>query len=554
MKKKATKKSAATKVKAKSETVAATPEKATPAKVNVQRERRDIEPSQLVAAPWNPRGDITPESVADLAASIATVGIIEPVVVMPGDSSTSYIIVAGHRRVKAAIVAGLATVPCDVLTGIDEAQARRMTFIENLQRKDADPLLESELVGNLIADGMTQEEIAAETGRDRKWVARRSNLTKLSTAWRKRVASGEQFTVDCLEHIAAYPIEIQERLGKIQKGYCRAVKWEDLSWYFKKETCDLSEAPFDTHSCRLCIHNTGCTPDLFDWDRKPAALGKCLEQKCFKKRVAAYIDEVRAKAEADGTVVYRHEPPYDADAQQRRDKKHTELYIYTDYNKELKIEWGRPKSKKATDTSAAREAYAEKIAAERKAKRERNKAIRKLAEWCGSGTAGEPCNLAKLLDDRIGRQPYTNRASPFAVFAIQHAFDFVGWSSYKLIGTDSEVHHCAISALFGNLTVPDTWTSRVAAEIINSLNPSHSGGWQAERNAVLILRMLGADAADKLGADIVAAIIPENDDAEKFRNPQIKWLGDGEKCDPCEPCDDDEDIEGEDTEKEGGAK
>ena len=88
MKIKAPKKSAATKVKATSKAAAATPEKATTTKVAAQRERRDIEPSQLAAAPWNPRGDITPESVADLAASIATVGIIEPVVVMPDRKST----------------------------------------------------------------------------------------------------------------------------------------------------------------------------------------------------------------------------------------------------------------------------------------------------------------------------------------------------------------------------------------------------------------------------------------------------------------------------------
>ncbi len=540
MKAKAPKKSAATKVEAKTKAATATPEKVVPAAVAMQRERRDVEPSQLVAAPWNPRGDITPESVADLAASIATVGIIEPVVVMPGDATAkTYIIVAGHRRVKAAEVAGIETVPCDVLTGINEAQARRMTFIENLQRKDADPLLEAELVGNLMADGMTQEEIAAETGRDRKWVARRSNLTKLSTAWRKRVASGEQFTVDCLEHIAAYPSDIQERLGKIEKGHSRALRWEDLSWNFKKETCDLSSATFDTAACRTCHHNTGCTPELFDWETKPAALGKCLDQKCYKKHVLAYIHGIVAKAESDGTPIHRHEPSYDVDSQSRRDKNHTELYVYTDYNRELKIEWGRPQKKKASGNSAA---YEKQIAAERREKRERNKAIRKLAEWCGGGTAGEPCNLAKLLDDRIERQPYTNSASPFAVFAIQHAFDFVGWSNWKLIGTDSAVRDCAISALFGNLTVPDTWTSRVAAEIINSLNPSRGGGWQAVHNAAAILRMLGADAAAKVGADIVAAIIPENDDAEKFCNPQVKWLGEG---DAVHDGDDEETEDGE---------
>ena len=138
------------------------------------------------------------------------------------------------------------------------------------------------------------------------------------------------------------------------------------------------------------------------------------------------------------------------------------------------------------------------------------------------------------------------------MFALQHAFDFIGWPGYKLVGTNTAVRDCAISALFGSLTVPAAWTSRVAAEIINSLNPSRGGGWQAERNAVLILRMLGADAAVKVGADIVAAIVPKNDDAGNFRNPQVKWLGEGEECDPYEPCDDDDSEEAES--EEGGAR
>lgn len=527
------------------------PEVAKSAKVFAQRERRDIEPLQLVAAPWNPRGDITPESVADLAASIATVGIIEPVVVMPGDAATSYIIVAGHRRVAAAKAAGLATVPCDVLTGIDEAQARRMTFIENLQRKDADPLLESTLVGNLIADGMSQAEIAAETGRGEKWVARRLNLSKLSPSWRKRIADGERMTTDCIEHIAAYPEAIQERLKKTRGYNCAdgVLHWSDIRREFVNESCDLKEAIFDCSKCYNCLKNSGCTPSLFDFDGgKNPALGRCLDAACYKRKNAKHVADTLEAAKESCVTIVKKDPTYSGKKiSTTKTRTCNTLYTWGGYDKTRHILWSEP-PKATSQTSAARDAYDEKKAAERKEKRERNKAIRKLAEWCGSGTAGEPCNLAKMLDEHIERQPYTNHASPFAVFAIQHAFDFVGWPGYELIGTDSEVRHCAISALFGNLTVPDTWTSRVAAEIINSLNPSRGGGWQAERNAVLILRMLGASAADKVGKDIVAAIIPKDADAEKFRNSSIKWLGEGDAVhdfDDGSADDDEAETEGE---------
>ena len=214
--KKANKKVAKTTVKAKGKKAAAAeslPVKA-PRKLDISRARVEIGTGQLKPAPWNPRGEISAESVADLVASIATVGIIEPLVVMESESGKDYIIIAGHRRAKAAALAECKTVPCDVLRGIDVATAKRMTFIENLQRRDADPILESNLVAELVADGMTTDEIAAEIGRDRKWVLRRKNLSNLSPSWRKRIEKGEKITTDCLEHIAAFPKDVQERLKK----------------------------------------------------------------------------------------------------------------------------------------------------------------------------------------------------------------------------------------------------------------------------------------------------------------------------------------------------
>ena len=76
--KKANKKVAKTMVKAKGKKAeaVATPEAKAPRAINISRERLEVETGQLTAAPWNPRGEISPESVADLVASIATVGII----------------------------------------------------------------------------------------------------------------------------------------------------------------------------------------------------------------------------------------------------------------------------------------------------------------------------------------------------------------------------------------------------------------------------------------------------------------------------------------------
>lgn len=353
------------------------------------RKRVDIEIGKLRTAAWNPRGKITPESVADLAASIKSLGLIQPVVAMMDADGTATLI-AGHRRVVAAKLAGLDKVPCDVLVGVDEETARRMTFIENLQRADADPLLESELVGSLVKSGMTLDEIAAETGRGRQWVARRANLANLSPSWRKRVKSGEQITIDCLEHVAAYPAEIQEKCKNASGSYygnSQGVAWHDVKWQFQRETRDLREVLFDTAKCLGCPNNTGCSPELFDWDGQTATFGKCMDAKCFQRKTEQAVDDAVAKAETKGRTVVKNRQPYQVGvygSTKKPTKTNTALYVYTDRNGNRVMEYAEPpppEEKKKAKTKEERQA-------EREAKRicgllqdAKDEAAQKFDDW-----------------------------------------------------------------------------------------------------------------------------------------------------------------------------
>ena len=155
----------------------------------------EVKGIQLRHAPWNPRAAISPESVEDLTASIRTDGLIQrlAVVVDPDkslglDGYEHYIVIAGNRRFVACVQAGLDSIPVEVMD-VDIQTAKRMTLIENLQRRDVDPLMEAELIRGLTEDGMTIEQIAAETGRGEKWVWRRQQLTALSQKWRDVVAN-----------------------------------------------------------------------------------------------------------------------------------------------------------------------------------------------------------------------------------------------------------------------------------------------------------------------------------------------------------------------------
>ena len=472
-----------------------------------ERERREIAVGLLKPAPWNPRAKITPESVADLAASIASLGVIQPLVAMV-DKDGGATLIAGHRRLAAAKAAGLECVPCDILRGVDEATARRMTFIENLQRKDAEPLIESELVGSLVKSGMTQGEIAAETGRGREWVARRLNLSRLSKSWRKRVKDGEQITTDCLEHVAAYPDEVQERLKTAKAwGAGGALRWCDVEGAFSRETADLKGAKFDRSACRTCPNNTGCSPDLFDWGGKPSAFGKCLDPKCYKgKREDAIRAEVSA-ARAAGHEVReaKQRPDYSVGLQDKRDGRHSTLYVFKDYNGETVAKWGEaPEVGKPGGgmTDEEKEARRRKIAA--------NKARRKLAEWCALGKGG----LADAIRAKTGCA-----VADATVRAYQDAFR-IG-NDYTLIGSRTSRHDVAVRRLVRgepDMSAPSGWADIVADEIARSL-----GGGIGEANAKLVCALF-AEARDALTGEELHLIVSEEELVGLQEPKPIDWI------------------------------
>ena len=378
------------KAAAKKQPVKAAEAVSAPKVADYERKRTEIEVAKLKVAPWNPRPKITPESVADLAASIESLGVIEPLVAMM-DADGCATLLSGHRRLAAAKVAKLDKVPCDILVGIDEQTAKRMTFIANLQRKDADPLLESELVGSLVQSGMTQDEIAAETGRGRQWVARRANLANLSPSWRKRVKDGEEITIDCLEHVAAYPEEIQEKCKDAQGGYYGAntdmLTWSGVRWQFDRETRDLRDVLFDTAKCKTCPNNSGCCQDLFDDTASKDNLGKCLDAKCFERMTEAAVCDAVAKAKSKGREVVKNKQPYQVGvygATKKPTKTNTALYVYTDCNGRKTMEYAAPpppNAEKPAKTKEERQAKREAAKRQEFIDNARDEACGKFGEW-----------------------------------------------------------------------------------------------------------------------------------------------------------------------------
>jgi ParB family chromosome partitioning protein len=131
---------------------------------------------------YQPRLDMRPESLQELADSIRAQGVVQPIVVRPlehtggATDSQRYEIVAGERRWRAAQMAGLATIPAVIRRVPDEA-AVAMALIENIQRENLNPLEEARAIDRLVTEfALTHQEAAEAVGRSRAAV---SNLLRL---------------------------------------------------------------------------------------------------------------------------------------------------------------------------------------------------------------------------------------------------------------------------------------------------------------------------------------------------------------------------------------
>ena len=141
---------------------------------------------------YQPRTQMEDERLQDLAQSIRTNGIIQPIVARKLDRGR-YQIIAGERRWRAAQIAGLQQVPVVVKdVGTHEKQRRlEMALIENIQRENLNPIEEAHAYQTLVNEfGMKHDDIAVQVGKDRSSVANTLRLLRLPDEVRAEVASG----------------------------------------------------------------------------------------------------------------------------------------------------------------------------------------------------------------------------------------------------------------------------------------------------------------------------------------------------------------------------
>jgi ParB family chromosome partitioning protein len=132
--------------------------------------------SDLKVSEFQPRKRIDSKALAELTASISEKGVLQPLLVRPTDSG--FEIVAGERRFRAAVEAGLSTVPVVVKT-LGDQETLEIAIIENLQREDLSPVEEARAFSQLQEFGLKQDGIAKAVGRSRSAVTNALRLLKL---------------------------------------------------------------------------------------------------------------------------------------------------------------------------------------------------------------------------------------------------------------------------------------------------------------------------------------------------------------------------------------
>ena len=281
---------------------------------------RDLAPSKT-----NPRRRIDDNSINSLAESIATQGILEPLIVRK--NGKGFEIVCGERRYRAAKVAKLAEVPC-LVRDLSDEQVLDIQIHENLHREDVHPM--DEAYGYQFLQeklGCDTKELALRVGKPEGYVLNRLKLNQLIKEAQKDL-DDELLPLSYALEIAKYTPDIQavvyaeayRKEGKYQgdryvtvplKG--QMVPWRSfIEWINTNVHHLLSKAPFDTNAedlrsdgltCIKCAERTGAQVSLFE----PTQIGKkdaCLNPGCYVEKSHKHVEVTRVKlAELRGVDV-----------------------------------------------------------------------------------------------------------------------------------------------------------------------------------------------------------------------------------------------------------
>jgi ParB/RepB/Spo0J family partition protein len=244
------------------------------------------------------------QMLQELAASIKSVGVAQPILLRPVTPTElepqDFEIVAGERRFRASILAGMVDIPAMVrnLTGV---QAAKIRILENLQREDPHPIEEAEgFQIMMMQHGYSADQLAAEINKSRAYVYARLKLCALALEVREQVLDGKVDASTALL-VARIPVPaLQVRAtAEILEGYRNQPMSHREAGAFIQERymLDLNKAEFDcadakllatAGACSKCPKRSGNQPEVF----ADISADVCTDPDCFKEKKAAHVDRI----------------------------------------------------------------------------------------------------------------------------------------------------------------------------------------------------------------------------------------------------------------------
>ncbi len=280
----------------------------------------------------NPRKTFDAQGINELAASIQEQGIVEPLIVRPVEEKDApYELVAGARRLRAALKAKLAEVPCLIRELTDDA-ALEIQVIENLQRRDLHPLEEAEGYKALLKRPQYHvEAIAEKTGKSVSYVWQRLKLTELIPDAKKAFLADEITAGHAVQIARLQPVDQKEALeictidewvgdGTDSKNGNFTVSVRDLAqWIRDNIHLSLDGAPWQKDdadlvpkagACDSCPKRAGNSPGLWpDITRAQT----CTDRACFQLKLNAHLALAAEALKKDGKKVFRITEEYNSD-------------------------------------------------------------------------------------------------------------------------------------------------------------------------------------------------------------------------------------------------
>jgi ParB family transcriptional regulator, chromosome partitioning protein len=263
-----------------------------------------INTDDIDVSPLNYRKYFSGEALQNFAEELKQHGIISPLTVRVVSGNNRYELVAGERRLRAARIAGLSTVPAAIVSLTDE-QVIEIQLSENLQRENPHPMHEAQGIGQMQSAGKSIDEIAIRLGKSKQFVYSRLKLLSLTESFQEMLLANVISLQEGLQ-IASLSAESQT---EFYNEHCS--KWKkqkdfelyNLDYYLNHYRYDLKKAPFNTKdknlvpeagACSVCPSNSATLKSLFpDMAKQSVCSNKeCYNNKCSVHFIAALSNAI----------------------------------------------------------------------------------------------------------------------------------------------------------------------------------------------------------------------------------------------------------------------